>query len=130
GEEPKELEKEVGALLAEPLADADLRARLEALASEPAFNGLTYLWGPELYRRNRVLFRPFVLNHFAALFQIGWDWKPVRWKDHAAVLDAWLEEVDRRDDVELFRRLYPWKHTQNAWGGVNHKPWPNHPLAP
>src|SRR5262249_20863702 len=91
---PKELEAEVRALLKQPLDDAALRGQLEALAAEPAFNGLTYLWGPELYRRNRVLFRPFILDHFAAAFQTLWEWKPVRWKDHAAALDAWLEEVD------------------------------------
>jgi hypothetical protein len=126
---PAELEAEVRALLEQRLRDEELRSQLEALAAEPAFNGLTYLWGPELYRRNRVRFRPFILNHFGQMFQIGWDWKPVRWKDHAAVLDAWLEEVDRRDDVELFRRLYPWKHSQNEWGGVDDEAWRRDLLA-
>ena len=123
--EPKVLEQEVRGLLAQPLADADLRAKLEALASEAAFNGLTYLWGPELFRRNRVMFRPFILNHFATMFQIGWSWKPVRWKDHAPALDAWLDEVDRRDDTELFQRLYAWKNAQSQWGGLNPKKWRN-----
>jgi hypothetical protein len=120
---PAELEAEVRALLEQRLSDEDLRSKLEALAPEQAFNGLTYLWGPELYRRNRVLFRPFILNHFAQMFQVGWDWKPVRWKDQAKTLDAWLKEVDQRDDVELFRRLYPWKHSQNEWGGVDDNQW-------
>jgi hypothetical protein len=120
---PAVVEAEVRDLLEQRLRDEDLRSKLEALASEQAFNGLTYLWGPELYRRNRVLFRPFILNHFAQMFQVGWNWKPVRWKEHAKTLDAWLEEVDQRDDVELFRRLYPWKHSQNEWGGVDDKQW-------
>lgn len=120
---PAELEAEVRALLEQQFRDEELRSKLEALAPEQAFNGLTYLWGPELYRRNRVLFRPFILNHFAQMFQVGWDWKPVRWKDHAKTLDAWLEEADQRGDVELFRRLYPWKHSQNEWGGVDDKQW-------
>lgn len=120
---PAELEAGVRALLEQRLSDEDLRSKLEALASEQAFNGLTYLWGPELYRRNRLLFRPFILNHFAQMFQIGWDWKRVRWKNHAKTLDAWLQEVDQRNDVELFQRLYPWKHSGNEWGGVDDKHW-------
>jgi hypothetical protein len=125
---PKDFEDEVRALLAEPLADADLRAKLEALAQERTFNGLTYLWGPELYRRNRVLFRPFILNHFAQAF-IGWDWQPVPWKRHAEALEPWLEEVDRRDDTELFQRLYAWKHPQSKWGGLDLKRWRQDLLA-
>jgi hypothetical protein len=70
------------------------------------------------------MFRPFLLNHFSDFSRFSWELrKPVRWKDHAEALDPWLEEVDRRDDVELFRRLYPWKHAGNQWGGVNVKSW-------
>lgn len=119
---PKELEAEVRALLAEPLSDTDLRAKLEALASEQTFNGLTYLWGPELYRRNRVLFRPFILNHFADSY-VGYDWRRVPWERHAKALDAWLEEVDRRDDAELFQRLYAWKYPLTEWGGLDPARW-------
>src|SRR5579885_3337462 len=81
---PDVLEAEVAALLEQKLGDDGLRQRLEALASEPAFNGLAYLWGPELYRRNRVMFRPFILNHFnqfSLMFEVGWNWQPVRWRD-------------------------------------------------
>jgi hypothetical protein len=127
---PKELEAMVRSLLAQPLPDETLRQELEALASQRAFYGLAYLWGPELYRRNRVLFRPFILNHFATLLQLNdWDWQPVAWKDHAAALEPWLEEVDRRDDVELFHRLYPWKLTKRGWGGMNVKNWRSDLLA-
>jgi hypothetical protein len=36
------------ALLTQSVADADLRRALDELAKEPAFDGLTWLWGPEL----------------------------------------------------------------------------------
>lgn len=120
---PKVLEEEIRTLLEQKLDDAELRQRLEELASEEAFNGLTHLWGPELYRRNRAMFRPFILNHFAVSFQVEWTFTAVKWKPHADVLDPWLEEVDRRNDVELFRRLYAWKYPQTEWGGVDEKHW-------
>jgi hypothetical protein len=120
---PDVLEAEVAVLLEEKLGDEELRRKLEALIAEPAFNGLTYLWGPELYRRNRVMFRPFILNHFGQMVQIGWNWKPVRWRDHSQVLNAWLEEVDQRNEVELFQRLYAWRNAPNEWGGVDSEQW-------
>jgi hypothetical protein len=123
------LEAEVSILLEQPLGDEELRQKLEALAAQQAFNGLTYLWGPELYRRNRVMFRPFILNHFGSIIQSGWNFKAVRWKDHAKVLDAWLEDVDRRNDVELFQRLYPWKHPFNEWARIDSKQWAKDLLA-
>jgi hypothetical protein len=34
----------------------------------------------------------------------------IHWKgDKARILDAWLAEVDKNDDADLFRRLYEWK---------------------
>jgi hypothetical protein len=54
---PKELEQTIRSLLKQPVSDAELRERLERLAeSEISFSGFTWLFGPELYRRNRVLF--------------------------------------------------------------------------
>lgn len=120
---PEALKEEVGDLLALSLSDAELRAELETLAAEPAFSGLTYLWGPAVYNRNRVLFRPLILRRFGTIFRVGWDWTPVRWKKHAAALDPWLEEVDRRDDAALFQRLYAWKHPESEWGRLNQKRW-------
>jgi hypothetical protein len=39
----------------------------------------------------------------------------VQWKgDIARALESWLEEVDRRDDVALFRRLFEWKPSTTA----------------
>jgi hypothetical protein len=111
------VEAEVRRFLGQSLQDDDLRARLEALAVQLAFPGLTWLWGPDLYRRNRVLFRPFILAHFGTtLFVKKWQWQAVAWKGPIGeALDRWLAEVDRNDDVDLFRRLYQWKTTQGGW---------------
>jgi hypothetical protein len=117
---PAQVEADVRRLVARALSDADLRAEFEELARQRAFSGLTWLWGPELYRRNRVLFRPFILSHFGTIstyMSLGtWKWEVVEWKGPVAeVLERWLAEVDRNDDVELFRRLYQWK-MQDASG--------------
>jgi hypothetical protein len=116
----REVEALVRALLREPLEDKVLRERLETLAREPAFQGLTWLWGPVLYQRNRVLFRPFILSHFSV-----WSWEPwgmVPWKgDTGRKLDDWISEADRLDDIELFRRLYSWKHP--SFSGLDTAVW-------
>jgi hypothetical protein len=113
---PRELEGEVRRLLQDATEDGVLLTRVQELArAEPAFGGLTPLWGPTLYGRNRAVFQPFILSHFA---EFGFDptrkgWKSfqrVEWKDHRKALDAWLEEVDRRDEVDLFVRLFGWKN--------------------
>jgi hypothetical protein len=63
---PKELEQSVRSLLQQSIADAVLREQLEKLAAdEISFSGLTWLFGPELYHRNRILFRPFILSRFS-----------------------------------------------------------------
>jgi hypothetical protein len=114
---PAQVEAEVRRLLARTMSDADLRAELEELARQWAFSGLTWLWGPELYRRNRVLFRPFILAHFGTTQWTGqWKWEQVAWKGSATdVLERWLAEVDKADDVDLFRRLYQWKTQPTTW---------------
>ena len=109
---PKELEQTIRALLQRPMADAELREQLEQLATaEVSFSGFTWLFGPELYRRNRILFRPFILSRFSTYMTLPkWKVEIIRWKSGTAkILDAWLEEVDRNDDVDLFRKLYDWK---------------------
>jgi hypothetical protein len=116
---PKELEQSIRTLLQRPMADAELREQLEKLAAvEISFSGFTWLFGPELYRRNRILFRPFVLSRFSTyLILPKWKTQPIRWKgDKAKTLEAWLIEADQHDDADLFRRLYEWKHSESgAW---------------
>src|SRR5437879_9249307 len=72
---PKELEQSVRALMQQPMADAELRDQLEKLAvTETSFSGFAWLFGPELYRRNRVLFRPFILSRFSTYMNLP-KWK-------------------------------------------------------
>jgi len=116
--EPKALEKAIRRVLGENWPDEQLRSKLEALAeAEENFCGFTWLWGPRLYRRNRVLFRPFILSKFGRWLRVSkYRGKSVEWNGAvAAELEPWLAEVDQRDDIELFRRLYEWK--LNRLGG-------------
>src|SRR5215510_9087146 len=109
---PRELEQTIHSLLQRPLSDAELREQLEQLAAaEISFSGFTWLFGPELYRRNRILFRPFILSRFSSYMTLPkWKVEVIHWKaDKAKALDAWFAEVDKNDDADLFRRLYEWK---------------------
>jgi hypothetical protein len=109
---PRELEQTIRALLQRPLADSELREQLERLAAaEISFSGFTWLFGPELYRRNRILFRPFILSRFSTYMSLPkWQVEVIHWKgDKARILEEWLAEVDKNDDADLFRRLYEWK---------------------
>lgn len=106
-----EVRRELEALLAGSYEDASLRERLEELARELAFAGLTFVWAPALYRRHPVFFRPFIWSHFSEVaFLKPWKWRPVEWKGEVAErLEPWLAELDQRGETDLFRRLYRWK---------------------
>jgi hypothetical protein len=109
---PGDLERTIRNLLQRPMADAELREQLEKLAvDEVSFSGFTWLFGPELYRRNRILFRPFILSRFARYMMLPkWKTREIHWRgDKEKILEAWLAEVDKNDDADLFRRLYEWK---------------------
>jgi len=109
---PKELDQAIRTLLQRPMADAELREQLEKLAAaEISFSGFTWLFGPQLYRRNRILFRPFILSRFSTYMTLPkWKVEAIQWKgDKGKLLEAWLAEVDKNDDADLFRRLYEWK---------------------
>lgn len=117
-----DLEKHLTKLLKEPLPDPALRTALEALASvETVFGGLTWLWGPALYERDRLLFRSLIMGKFASFYiDEKRRWQSVPWKGEAAkALEAWLAKVDAADDVPLFRRLNEWK--LSASGGLFRK---------
>ncbi len=118
---PTNVEADVRRLLGRSIGDDQLRAELEELAHQWAFTGLTWLWGPELYRRNRVLFGPFILAHFSSTVLLKKrQWEAVAWQGKVGeVLERWLAEVDRNDDVDLFRRLYQWKILQGNRGRLN-----------
>jgi len=101
---PRELEQSLRSLMQRPMADAELREQLEKLAAvEISFAGFTWLFGPELYRRNRVLFRPFILSRFSTYMTLPKrKVEVIHWKgDKARILDAWLAEADKNDDADL-----------------------------
>lgn len=110
---------QVRAKLEELLAGTDdvaLRNALDTLGRERAFGGLTWLWGPRLYARNKTLFRPLILSRLAT-FVIDdrgmFQFQP--WKGEVgAALEPWLAQVDREDDIDLFKQLFAWKH-QQGW---------------
>ncbi|MDQ7823793.1 MAG: gliding motility protein [Candidatus Eremiobacteraeota bacterium] len=115
----KELESGISELLISSRSDADLRKELEIISKHRSFPGLTWLWGPPLYRRNRVLFRPLILAHFSSsLVKPDFRGEFIEWKGtRGRSLQEWLEEADSLDDVELFRRLFQWKITRaKGWG--------------
>lgn len=100
----REMEREVKTLLSGTADDSEILSQMEAIANDPLFTSFVHLWGPSLYRRHRVRFRPFLLAHLPYWTQRSWD--------HS--LDSWLLEVDAGNDIELFRRLYGWKHRKRS----------------
>lgn len=116
----RKLKADIDWLLAHVQDDAELLARLEGVASHPKFGALTWHWGPRLYRRAKARFRPFVLQHFADLAQWQdkrWHSEILRWDGEVArELQPWFDEVDRANDVALFRKLFAWRHrTRTGW---------------
>ena len=55
-ERSKQVKRTIEELLAHQRDDLRLRDHLEGLRRDEAVPGLTWFWGPELYRRNRVPF--------------------------------------------------------------------------
>ena len=73
--ETREVEQALRGLFAMPLDDGQLRQGMETLSSRWVFPRLIALWGPGLYFRNRVVFRPFILAHFP-LFTVDANGEP------------------------------------------------------
>lgn len=96
--------------------DARLRDHLEGLARDQAFGGLTWFWGPILYRRSRARFRPLVFERFSEWAVDGNRWTLIRWSDHAAELEAWLADARTHRDVALVRKLLAWQLAGKRWG--------------
>jgi hypothetical protein len=121
---PRQIQSRLDELLAGDWKAVQLRDKLEVLAEARAFGGLTWFWGPELYRRDRVVFRPFILSHFATHLVQDWKWKQIEWRgEKGDRLDTWFHEVDANGDAELFKRLYAWKHQKGNWEGIDGKQW-------
>src|SRR5262249_19008904 len=108
---------ELRELLAWPASEKDILARVEQLASDRMrFIALVHIWGPALYARSRVQFRPFIIAQLTAWG--GWGFQTA-WKGGTGkVLNDWLHAVDQANDIELFRALYLWKtvgHDLKNW---------------
>ena len=119
----KALKRKIEDLLAQEPDDLRLRERLEPLRKEPGLSGLTWFWGPELYRRNRVIFREFILAHFSEFELISrLRWQRVGWQEHAERLAGWLALARRHRDVWMTRRLQRWKFAGERWS-LDHDAW-------
>lgn len=119
-----DLEAHVRKLLREPLPDPALRTALESLAAvESGFGGLTWLWGPALYERDRIFFKPLIMGRFASAYlDQKRRWQRVVWAGEAGqALDRWLQKADALDDVRLVRRLIDWKTQGGRWRGRDEK---------
>jgi hypothetical protein len=117
--EAAEMQRGVRAALA-LTSDEAVRVELERLAMLPQFGGFTWLWAPAVAKRNRVMFRPFILSAFDRNAIDGEARSFDPWKGRTAeALEAMLDEADRADDVELTRRLYGWmveaRPDRDAW---------------
>ena len=110
------LKRTIEELLAHQRDDLRLRDHLEGMRRDEALPGLTWFWGPELYRRNRVVFREFILAHFSEFEQVALNWRRVKWREHADRLDPWLAEARSNRDTLLVRRLLQWKFAKETWG--------------
>ncbi len=107
---PAQLEQRVRSTLSLP-GEAGRQA-MEELALHFGFSGLTWLWGPELYQRDPVVFRPLLLSKFSwQTWKGGWRWAPAPWNPR---LDSWLAAVEKAEDVELSQRLIQWKLLSQA----------------
>jgi hypothetical protein len=95
--------------------DARLRDNLEGLQRDRALPGLTWFWGPYLYQRNRVLFGPFIHQHFSEWEQSSGRWARIAWQTHADQLETWLAAARMNRDTGLVRKLLRWKFASKGW---------------
>ncbi|MEZ6119547.1 MAG: hypothetical protein R3C28_23675 [Pirellulaceae bacterium] len=112
----KRIQKTIRELVDNQANDQRLLDHMLGVAADQHFPSLTWYWGPILYRRNRVVFGPFIHDRFSSWDVSGGRWRPIRWAQHADVLEPWLAEVRSHRDTKLARRLLSWKFAGNRWG--------------
>jgi len=89
------------------MEDTALRKQLEEIAAaNPQFTTLVNIWGPEVYQRNRILFRSLITSKFSFFYWDGKSAKRVPWNK---ALATWLIEVDANGDAAIARLLIQWK---------------------
>jgi len=119
----KQLRRAIEQLLEAQPDNKRLSDNLEGLCRDPLFPGLTWFWGPRLYARSKAVFRPFILNHFSDWTISGKRWLRVRWADHGADLEPWLQTARTGRDGALIRRLQRWKYAAAKGWGLDQDRW-------
>lgn len=116
-EKAKQLQRTLENLWENQPDDLRLRDHLEGVRRDEALPGLTWFWGPELYRRNRVVFREFILAHFSEHVREGRLFaRRVPWSEHGERLAGWLTATRSHRDPWLTRKLLRWKFAKEPWG--------------
>lgn len=115
----EQIKRSLISLLRDQADDRRLRDNIEGFTRDDLFSGLSWFWGPMLYERNRVIFRPLILNHFSEWHLTGGllnRWARVRWADHEDDLEAWLTAARKNRDTRIVRLLLGWKYAGKGWG--------------
>lgn len=119
----KQLRRAIEQLLDAQPDNQRLRDNLEGLCRDPLFPGLTWYWGPRLYARSKAVFRPLILQYISEWTTSNDRWARVRWADHAADLEAWLQAARAGRDGALIRRLHRWKYAAAKGWGIDQGRW-------
>ena len=90
----------------------ELLADFEKLSNHFVFAQLAAYWAPQLYRRDRVAFRSFILSNLSPWSAYGYGAQQDR--EGLSRLREWLGELDEHDDIALYRRAY--EMTVPGWG--------------
>ena len=119
-QEAKQIQKTLQELIEQQPNDQRLRDHIEGLTRSDVFSGLTWFWGPMLYERNRVLFRPLILNHFSDwMIEPNFRWARVRWTDYADELETWLASARKHRDTTMVRKLMQWRYAPASGWRIN-----------
>ncbi|HQK21218.1 MAG TPA: hypothetical protein PLJ27_27385, partial [Polyangiaceae bacterium] len=107
------------------LDDRELLKEIEQLAASDPFRfpGFSHLWAPELYRRNRFIFREFILYRSNAFGDHGYYddrgnlFNPWSATETRKTLEELLDQCGKDNEVRLFRRLYE-ESIGGSWRGA------------
>jgi hypothetical protein len=104
-------------LFATSPSDEALFEQFSSFLSAKALGGLTWFWGPELYRRNRLRSLPFIMRHFSQYDRESpADDNLIPWSAHADRLESWLGEARENRDSWLVQKLTRWKFSKAPFG--------------
>ncbi|NLE59636.1 MAG: gliding motility protein [Planctomycetes bacterium] len=119
----KQLQQTLEELFSHQADDQRLRDHLEGVRRNDAFSGLTWFWGPQLYKRNRAVFRPLILEHFSEWYvSPKGRWTRISWSEHSDALESWLVMAREARDSRLVRRLLRWRFAGRGWE-IDHAAW-------